>query len=185
MDELPVQHVGEPPASDSAAWRVEISGEVESLRSWSLAELVRLSTTEIEADFHAASGWSVAGLRWRGARLADLLSSARPRADAHHVRFTDGGRYDSTLPLEAAGEPDVLLATALGGAPLPALHGGPVRLVVPSRYGWKSVKWLRGIELVEAPLPGFWERRGFHAQADPWKELRRAGDPMVSPGTRP
>jgi DMSO/TMAO reductase YedYZ molybdopterin-dependent catalytic subunit len=171
---LPVQHVGDPPPVPAEGWTLALSGEVRRPRVLTLAELLALATVEVEADFHAGAGWSVVGLRWRGARLADLIAQARPTEAARAVRFSDGQRYDETLTLDASLEPDVVLAVELDGAPLPREHGGPLRLVAPARYGWKSVKWLRAVEVLADERPGFWERRGFHPGADPWKEQRFA-----------
>ncbi|MBM3989794.1 MAG: sulfite oxidase-like oxidoreductase [Planctomycetes bacterium] len=169
---LPVRHVGEPPPFDGSAWSLSLTGELDRPRVFTLRELRAISTVEIEADFHAAAGWSVRKLRWRGARLCDVLAVAAPRVSARFVRASDGLRYDASLALSDALEPDVLLATALAGETVALEHGGPLRLLVPARYGWKSVKWLRSLELHAEERPGFWERRGFHPRGDPWKEER-------------
>lgn len=171
---MPIHHVGDPPAVDEPHWTLSVQGELERPVVLTLEHLREHSTVEIEADFHAADGWSVRGLNWRGVRLADVLGSAKPRASALFLRAFDGQKYDASLALDEALEPDVLLATGLGGVALPVEHGGPLRLVVPARYGWKSVKWLRGIELTAEERPGFWERRGFHRRGDPWADERLA-----------
>jgi len=171
---MPIQHVGDPPPFDASTWSLALSGELDRPRTFSLDELTALSTVDIEADFHAGSGWSVRKVHWRGARLADLIATAIARPGARTVRFSDGVRYDATLSLPASIEPDVLLATSFYGEPLPGGRGGPLRLVVPARYGWKSVKWLRSIEVLADERLGFWERRGFHPLADPWKQERLA-----------
>jgi DMSO/TMAO reductase YedYZ molybdopterin-dependent catalytic subunit len=171
---LPIQHVGDPPHFDGLTWSLSVLGAVGRPRVYSLAELYELSTIDIQADFHSGTGWSVRKLRWRGARLSDVLDAAQIAADARCVRFADGVRYDAVLLPAAASEPDVVLATALDGDPLPLAHGGPVRLVAPAKYGWKSVKWLRSIEVLREEHPGFWERRGFDGRADPWLEQRFA-----------
>ncbi|MCC7012181.1 MAG: molybdopterin-dependent oxidoreductase [Planctomycetes bacterium] len=174
VERLPVRHVGDPPPFDGSTWTLTLMGAIERPNLWSLDELLRMSTVDIEADFHAGSGWSVRRVRWRGVRLADVLSFAKPTPQARFVRFTDGVRYDTSLDLASALAPDALLATARDGAALELLHGGPLRLVVPAKYGRKSLKWLRGIEVVHDDVPGYWERRGFHAGADPWNEERLA-----------
>lgn len=171
---LPVKHIGEPPPIDAAGWTLSIQGELERPVVLTLEHLRQHSTVEIEADFHAADGWSVRGLHWRGVRLADVLGPAKPRESARFLRAFDGQKYDASLAFDEALEPDVLLATELAGAPLSIEHGGPLRLVVPARYGWKSVKWLRGIEITAEERPGFWERRGFHRRGDPWADERLA-----------
>jgi DMSO/TMAO reductase YedYZ molybdopterin-dependent catalytic subunit len=171
---LPVQHVGELPDVRGERFRLELVGEVAEPHVFELEELVALSTTVLQADFHAGSGWSVLGLEWKGARLADLLALAHPTADARFVRFSDGGLYDASLSLADALAPDVLVATQLGRAALTLEHGAPARLVVPAKYGYKSVKWLRSIEVRRDDSQGFWERRGVHSGANPWREERFA-----------
>jgi DMSO/TMAO reductase YedYZ molybdopterin-dependent catalytic subunit len=171
---LPIHHIGDPPAPERQGWTLVLQGELERASVLTLEHLRAHSTVEIEADFHAADGWSVRGLKWRGVRLADVIGAARPRETAKFLRAFDGQKYDASLALEDALEPDVLLATGLGGAELPLEHGGPLRLVVPARYGWKSVKWLRGLEITAEERPGFWERRGFHRRGDPWADERLA-----------
>jgi DMSO/TMAO reductase YedYZ molybdopterin-dependent catalytic subunit len=171
---MPVRHIGELPPFDGSGWSLTLAGEVDRPRVFSLFELRELSTVDIEADFHAAAGWSVRRLQWRGARLCDVLAAAGVRASARTLRASDGQRYDSTLAVADALEPDVLLATMLGGESLRIEHGGPLRLVVPARYGWKSVKWLRALEVHSDERAGFWERRGFHPRGDPWREERLA-----------
>ena len=130
--------------------------------------------TTLEADWHGGAGWSVRSVRWTGVLLAPLLREVRPLPSARFVRFSDGGLYDTSLPLEVALQDDVMLATSLAGEPLSVRHGAPLRLVVASKYAWKSVKWLRRIELLTDDAPGFWERRGWHAAADPWSAERFA-----------
>lgn len=174
VERLPVQHIGEAPQLDPAGYRLNLTGELGAPRVFGAAELRERSTTEIEADFHAAIGWSVRGLRWRGVRLADLLALARPAATARHVLFSDGRGYEATLTLEEALAPDVLVATALDGAALTTEHGAPARLVAPAKYGFKSVKWLVRVEVCAEARQGFWESRGAHWGADPWREERWA-----------
>lgn len=172
VEHLPVQHIGEIPALREEQYRLVLGGAVTTGRVFTLAQLREASTTLIEADFHAGSGWSVRGLRWRGVRLADLLAQAGPSAAARFVRFRDGASYDASLTLADALAPDVLLATSLDELPLTPEHGAPLRLIAPAKYGFKSVKWLTHIEVRADDPGGFWERRGVHAGADPWREER-------------
>ncbi len=172
IESMPVHHIGDAPAFDGATWALALSGEIDRPRTFTLRELTELATIDIEADFHAASGWSVARVKWRGARLADVLAAAHPRATACFVHLRDEERYDASLSLYDACQPDVLLAVQRNGEPLPLAHGGPLRVVAPAKYAWKSVKWLRAIEVTAEGRPGFWERRGFHPAADPWRGER-------------
>ena len=174
VEQPPIHHVGEPIVFDANTWRLTIAGAVELARDFTWREATALPVTTLEADWHGGAGWSVRAVRWSGTLLAPLLREARPLPSARFVRFSDGGLYHTTLPLETALQPDVLLATTIAGEPLSARHGAPLRLVVPAKYAWKSVKWLRRIELLADDAPGFWERRGWHTAADPSRAERLA-----------
>ncbi len=157
---------GSLPRLPVASYRLEVTGLVEHPRSFRLADLRALPRTEQVSDFHCVTGWSVRGVRWAGVRLADLLDAvgARPRATGVHLVSAEPGYHDS-LTLEQALLPDVLLAYEMDGRPLSRPHGAPLRLVVPEMYGYKSVKWVRRIELLPHPVPGYWERHGYDADA--------------------
>lgn len=174
VERLPVLHVGEIPGFDPARWCLELTGEVDAPARLAWSEVRELEEVEVTAPIHGATGWSRLENRWRGVPFAAIARLARPRDGARFVRVSDGELYDTTLPLEAMLEPDVLLARMLDERPLAPAHGGPLRLVVPSRYAWKSVKWARMVEFLRQDRPGFWESRGFDANADPWREERWA-----------
>jgi len=149
-----------------ARYRLRVEGEVERPRSYTLAELGRLPRAEQVSDFHCVTGWSVEDVRWAGVRIGDLLGDVRPRSAAGFLRFvSDEVPYDDWLSLEQSLLPDVLLATEMDGQPLPRPHGAPVRLVVPRMYGYKSVKWVTRIEVRSDLQPGYWEQRGYDADA--------------------
>jgi DMSO/TMAO reductase YedYZ molybdopterin-dependent catalytic subunit len=109
---------------------------------------------------------------WDGVLARDVVALAQPLPTARFVTLHGADGYTTNLPLEALLDEDVVIAHSVFGAPLAREHGGPVRLVVPKRYGWKSAKWLSGIEFHAQDQPGFWEVRGYHNEADPWKEER-------------
>lgn len=113
---------------------------------------------------------------WQGVRAQDILALAQPKESAKYVTLHSFDGYTTNLPLEALLDDDVIIAHSVLGAPLTPEHGGPVRLVVPKRYAWKSAKWLEAIELHEFDRPGFWEVRGYHNDADPWLEQRFSDD---------
>jgi DMSO/TMAO reductase YedYZ molybdopterin-dependent catalytic subunit len=172
----PVLHVGSVPRAEASAWRVTITGRVErrTVLSWDqLRELPRISAT---SDFHCVTGWSRLDNLWEGVRLRDALSVAGPRRDATHAVVSGRPAYSANLPLEDLAGDEVLLAWAHDGEPLPHEHGGPLRLVVPHRYGWKSVKWVFEVRLLDRDVPGYWEERGYHDVGDPFREQRFRGD---------
>ncbi|MCE9595889.1 MAG: molybdopterin-dependent oxidoreductase [Planctomycetes bacterium] len=172
VGELPTVSIGGPPRTTASAWALKVHGAVANAfeLGWSAFQLSPMET--VTADFHAATGWSVFALPWRGVPVAQLLERAEVAPRARFVRFSDGEVYDATLPLDEALAPDVLLAHLVGEHPITRDHGGPVRLVVPRKYGWKSVKWVSEIELLVDDRPGFWERRGRPTHADPWRGER-------------
>ena len=149
-----------------ARYRLRVEGEVERPRTYTLAELGRLPRAEQVSDFHCVTGWSVENVHWAGVRLGTLLADVRPRPGAGFLRFVSAEvPYDDWLTFEQALLPDVLLATQLDGRALPRPHGAPVRLVVPRMYGYKSVKWVTRIEVRSDLQPGYWEQRGYDADA--------------------
>ncbi|MGH7266908.1 MAG: sulfite oxidase-like oxidoreductase [Candidatus Rokuibacteriota bacterium] len=171
----PVLTYGETPRVDTAGWVFRISGDVETPRQWTWEELLALPQVEVVSDVHCVTKWSRLDNRWRGVRPRDLLAEARPQPDARHVMVRAEADYTTNLPLEALLDDDVVLALAHDGAPLTAEHGGPVRLVVPRLYFWKSAKWVTGFELSREDRPGFWEALGYHMHGDPWREERFGG----------
>lgn len=154
------------PRLDAQNYRLQVSGLVERPSTRTLADLDALPQAALVRDFHCVTGWSVPQVRWTGVRLADLLEAAGPLAGATAVRFTSlDGIYTESLTLEQARRPDVIVATGMLGGGVSRFHGGPVRLYVAPMYGYKSLKWLGGIELTGAVVEGYWERRGYDVDA--------------------
>jgi DMSO/TMAO reductase YedYZ molybdopterin-dependent catalytic subunit len=170
----PVIHVGEVPVFDPATWNLRVGGVVEHPLRLAWRDVLGLPRVEVLADFHGGTGWSVRSVRWSGVPLGALVAACEPRPGARFLLARDAELYAASLPLEAALAADALLALELGGRPLEPERGGPLRLVVPSRYAWKSVKWVRSLAFLETDEPGFWESRGAHPDGDPWKEQRLA-----------
>jgi DMSO/TMAO reductase YedYZ molybdopterin-dependent catalytic subunit len=170
----PVLHVGSAPHDvDPATWRVTVTGRVRQRIVLTVAELrERLPVVRTTSDLHCVTGWSRLDNDWEGVRVADLVALASPRPEATHLVAAGHPAYSAELDLPAATAPDVLAAWAHDGAPLHRQHGGPLRLVVPARYGWKSVKWLTELRLTDRDVPGYWEERGYHPVGDPWREER-------------
>ena len=168
----PVLHEGRIPRFDRTAWRLRVWGEVEQPIELGYDELLALPRTEMVSDFHCVTGWSKLDNRWTGVRVDALLERARPTAAASHGIVHAEYGYTANLPLSVLLEAESLLAWAHDGDDLAPKHGYPLRLVVPKLYAWKSVKWVRGIELLDGDRRGFWEVRGYHNRADPWRQER-------------
>lgn len=176
VDELVEYSAGGRPAINETAWRLSVEGLVTRPRIFTLAEFRTLPHVEVSTDFHCVTGWSVKDCRWGGVRLAGLLRQAAPIAAASHVFVECNGGYSTNLPLSVALDPNVILAEELHGKPLEHHLGGPVRLVVPRLYSYKSAKWVSKIMLMAGDTLGYWERRGYSNRADPWREQRTRVD---------
>ena len=152
----------------------ELAGAIEAVPSatdlitWAPASAARIRAQGV--DHGEVLARAVA--RFTGVRVADLAAAAKVKPSAHHVVFEAAGGYTSNVPLREAIAPNVLIAHRLDGTPLARAHGAPVRAFVPDLYFWKSAKWLTGIRFVSADEPGYWETRGYHNHADPWREER-------------
>jgi DMSO/TMAO reductase YedYZ molybdopterin-dependent catalytic subunit len=163
---------GEPGDPSLSHFRLRVSGEVEAPYTLSYADLLALPQTSLAVDVHCVTGWSVLGAKVKGVLLKTLAERAKVKPSARHVIFEAAHGYTSNVPLREALAPTVLVARELEGAALPRTHGGPLRAVVPDLYFWKSAKWLTGIRFVARDEPGYWETRGYHNHADPWREER-------------
>jgi DMSO/TMAO reductase YedYZ molybdopterin-dependent catalytic subunit len=152
-------------------YRLEVTGAVASPLNLTYEELLALPRTEVVRNFQCVTGWVVPSVHWAGVRLADLLARAGPLPGETVVQFESAdGIYTDTLSGDQLFLPDVLLAYEMEGKPLPPERGGPVRLVVPPMYGYKSVKWVRRIRVTNRVVPGFWEQRGY--AVDAWIQMR-------------
>jgi DMSO/TMAO reductase YedYZ molybdopterin-dependent catalytic subunit len=171
-EKWPVLHAGSVPATDLATWDLQVFGQVERELTLTWDELRELPATEITTDIHCVTRWSRFDTSFRGVHWRDLARLVGPKPAAHFVVAHAEQGFTSNLPLEALQADDALIAYEADGGPLTADHGWPLRLVVPSRYFWKSAKWLRGLELRSTDQPGFWERYGYHNEADYRKEQR-------------
>jgi DMSO/TMAO reductase YedYZ molybdopterin-dependent catalytic subunit len=168
----PVLHYGIVPQVDLATWRFEISGLVERPLTLSWSELLELPRQQTLCDIHCVTRWSRYDNLFEGVSVNALLQRAVPRPEARYALVHAEQGFTTNLPLADLGRPANLLALSFGGEPLTPEHGGPVRLLVPHLYFWKSAKWVKGIELLEEDYPGFWEQNGYHQRGDPWSEER-------------
>ena len=154
------------PTADPATYRLKIGGRVAKPVELSLADLAAMPTVEQVSDFHCVTGWSVGGVRWRGVRPQTLIDLVQPATDIRQVTFRslEGPYVDGLTPAQLV-LPDTLIATHMDGQPLSREHGAPVRLVIPAMYGYKSVKWVSEIRFDQAESAGYWEQRGYDADA--------------------
>jgi DMSO/TMAO reductase YedYZ molybdopterin-dependent catalytic subunit len=171
-EKFPVLTYGPTPKIDLETWRLRITGLVEQEFELDWKEFTSLPTTTIEADIHCVTRWTKLETVWEGVALRDLALRAAPRAAARFVMQHSYGGYTTNLPLDEIVDDDVILAYRFDGAPLAAEHGGPVRVVVPKLYFWKSAKFINQLEFLSEDSPGFWEGFGYHNHGDPWKEER-------------
>lgn len=169
---FPVLHYSGVPRIQLATWRLNVHGLVEAPLDLTWEDFLALPQVSLQADFHCVTRWSRLDNLWEGVAVQELAARARPLADASHVLVHSYDGFTTNIPLEVLMDQDVLLARRHNGADLPQEHGWPLRLVVPKRYAWKSAKWVSGLEFLPHDRPGFWEQRGYHNNADPWKEER-------------
>ena len=172
----PVLDLGQQPAISTDTWRLEVRGLVDTQLTLKWSEFQALEQSRKVSDIHCVTTWSRYDNEWKGVSARDLLDLAMPKPEATHVMLTSYDGYTTNLPLEDFASEDAILATHWQGEPITRDHGGPMRLVVPHLYFWKSAKWLRRIELMAGDRPGFWEQNGYHMYADPWKEQRYSED---------
>ncbi len=171
-DKFPVLTYGPTPRIDIADWRFKIFGLVEREITLDWREFNDLAQVTLDAEFHCVTQWSKLQNTWQGVPFRALLKLAPPTPEAKFAMAHCYGGYTTNVALDVLDDDDVLFAHSHDGEPLSAAHGGPMRLVVPKRYGWKSAKWVSGIEFMAEDEPGFWEMRGYHMEGDPWKEER-------------
>jgi DMSO/TMAO reductase YedYZ molybdopterin-dependent catalytic subunit len=173
----PVLHAGDVPVFDPDTWDFRVGGLVATPLSLGWPEFQQLPRVEVVADFHCVTRWSRFDNRWEGVALREILKRVAPDRSATHVMAL-GHRgdvrygYSTNLPLADIDRPDVLLALRHDGSDLTPEHGGPLRLVVPHLYAWKSAKWIRGLIFMDADRAGYWENLGYHMRGDPFHEER-------------
>jgi DMSO/TMAO reductase YedYZ molybdopterin-dependent catalytic subunit len=171
-EKFPVLHYGSVPRADLATWDFRVYGEVDSPFALTWTEFGLLPRKQVATDIHCVTRWSKLDTMWEGVPIGEVLTRAQLRPTATHVLAHCEQGYTANLPLSVLDDDDVLLADTFDGKPLDPEHGYPLRLLVPKRYFWKSAKWLRGLEFLPRDILGFWERYGYHNDADPWKEER-------------
>lgn len=173
-EKWPVLHHGLVPDVDLAGWDLTIDGLVANGQRWNWEEFQKLPRARVHSDIHCVTRWSRYDNLWEGVSLRSVIALAAPKPEARFAIIHAEQGFTTNLPLSELLADDVLLADKHDGQALTPEHGWPLRLVVPRRYFWKSAKWIRRIELVDHDAPGFWERNGYHNEADPWREERFA-----------
>ena len=175
-DRFPVLHVGDVPNYQPGEWTLQVGGLLEHPFTLDLDELKALPAVTITRDIHCVTKWSKFDTTWTGVRVRDLFERSGVKAEATHVMGHAESGYTANLPLTDATGEDALVVYAYEGEEIEPIHGGPVRLLIPHLYFWKSPKWLRGLELRASDAPGFWERNGYHMYGDPFREQRFWGE---------
>ncbi len=172
----PVLDLGVTPNVPRERWTLDVDGAVAHRLHWDWATFQRQRQTTAITDIHCVTTWSRYDNTWQGLLTRTLLEIVQPRDDATFVVLASSDGYTTNLPIEDFAAPDAMLVHAWEGKPLTRDHGGPVRLIVPHLYLWKSAKWLKTISFKTADEPGFWETRGYHDRGDPWTEQRYSDD---------
>lgn len=168
---FPVLTYGDTPQVGQADWRLQVWG-LATRKVFTWHDLMAMPQSDFTADFHCVTTWSKLDVQWRGVKVTDFMEAVELDPRAAHVMQHCYGDYTTNLALDDFLRPENFLAHTLFDEPLPAEHGGPLRLVVPHLYAWKSAKWLNGLEFTEQMNLGFWERNGYHHRGEPWAEER-------------
>jgi DMSO/TMAO reductase YedYZ molybdopterin-dependent catalytic subunit len=168
--DFPVLSAGPTPQIELTDWQFVVADRSGPLQSWSWDEFTALPAEDVHTDIHCVTRWSKLGTQWRGVSLAEIFAGVST-SDEYTMVHSYGG-YTTNVPLADLLDGQAWLAYEFDGEPLEPEHGGPVRLLVPHLYFWKSAKWVRGIVLQPDDDPGFWEQNGYHTYGDPWQEQR-------------
>ncbi len=168
---FPVLTYGDTPQISTDDWQFTVSG-LAPAKTFSWQDFMNLPQSEFTADFHCVTTWSKLDVKWRGVKVTDFLQEVDIAPNALHVMEHCYGDYATNISLEDFSREENFFAHTLFGEPLPAEHGGPMRLVVPHLYAWKSAKWINGLEFLPKMELGFWERNGYHQRGEPFAEER-------------
>ena len=175
-ERFPVLHVGDVPTYAPGEWNLTVNGLVDHPFTIDLDELKAMPAATLTFDIHCVTKWSKFDTTWTGVRVRDLFERAGVQRKATHVMEHAEYGYTTNLPLADIMTDEAIVAYEFEGEPIEPIHGGPVRIVVPHLYFWKSAKWVRTLELRAGDQAGFWERNGYHMYGDPFKEQRHRGD---------
>ena len=171
-EKFPVLSKGPTPNIDLERWQFRIFGNVANEVVLNYQEFTDLPQVTITTDFHCVTRWSMLDSTWEGIPIREVIDRVDILSSSKFVMVQAYGQYTTNLPLSDLIDEDVLFAHSWNGEPLSSEHGGPLRLVVPKLYAWKSAKWVNGLEFLENDQPGYWEQAGYHKHGDPFKEER-------------
>jgi len=171
---FPVLTYGDTPKISRTDWKLKTWGLAER-KTYTWDDMMALPQQNFTADFHCVTTWSKLDVKWTGIAIPDFLATLQIEPSASYVMLHCFGDYTTNLTLEDFNRPENFFAYTLYGEPLPADHGGPMRVVVPHLYAWKSAKWISGIEFLSQENLGFWERNGYHRRGEPFAEERYSG----------
>jgi DMSO/TMAO reductase YedYZ molybdopterin-dependent catalytic subunit len=169
---MPVMNLSYAFRLSTADWRLSVTGLVDREIELTWEDFLALASVAETVDFHCVTQWTRLNVAWEGVAASTVLELASPRPEARYAMFHCPDGYATNVDLAMVYQPEVLFAHKMDGEPLAPNHGYPVRLVVPARYGWKSAKWVTGVELLAEDQPGFWELNGYHMRGNPWREER-------------
>jgi len=169
--QFPILHAGEVPRIPKEHWSLKVYGLVENPTEYSYEHLLNMPKTEIVADIHCVTGWSKFETNWLGVKLTDVFKDVKFLSNAKFLVFESEGGWTTSLPIEVIDERSIV-AYRYDGKEIESAHGGPVRTVIPSKYFYKSAKWIKRIKFIERDEIGFWEMRGYSNTADPLKDDR-------------
>jgi DMSO/TMAO reductase YedYZ molybdopterin-dependent catalytic subunit len=163
---------GDPSDGDVKTFKLKVHGLVKKPFEVDYKGLLALPQVTKEADVHCVTGWSMLAGQWKGVQIAMLAEKAGMKGECKHVILEAANGFTANAPLADATKDNCLITYRLNGKPFQLQHGAPVRGLIPDLYFWKSAKWITGVRFVKDDAPGFWEQRGYHNHADPWKEER-------------
>ena len=169
---FPILRIGEIPDLDRKSWSLKISGEVEHQVTWDWTAFSQLDTVHIQTPFHCVTGWSRVQNDWAGVLIQSILKIVKPTDKARYVTFKGADGYETSLAISECTGPQDILGFSWEGQDLDKFKGGPIRAVIPGKYGFKSAMWLIEMKLTEEQELGYWEKRGYSNSANPWKEER-------------
>jgi len=175
--DFPVLTAGPTQRTPLESWSLSLQRRGELISRWSWIEFETLPQTERTTDIHCVTKWTKLDTQWRGVTFDDIMKAAglSSAPNMYVMAHCDGG-YTTNLPVADLVDGKAMIATHFDNMPIPATHGGPARLLVPHLYFWKSAKWVRRLDFMEANTPGFWESMGYHIYGDPWREQRYTND---------